>query len=408
MDMEKTRKDFPTLETSTIYFDSACMSLKPIQVIKKINEYYMEYPSCHGRSTYKLATRLNNEINAARLAVQKFINAKHIEEIIFTRNTTESINLIAHSFDLKDSDVVITTDKEHNSNLLPWIYLKKQKNINLQILKSSSDNTFDINKFEEKLKEKAKNGERIKLISLGHTSNIDGVTIPAKQIIKTAHQHGAMVLLDGAQAAPHIEINVKDLDVDFYAFSGHKMLGPSGTGILYGKRELLKSMPQFMVGGETVYDSTYDDYKIEELPMKFEAGLQNYSGIVGLGEACNYLSKIGLSNIKKQEVALNKIITEGLKEEINNESLKLIGPKDPELRGGIFNFILKDFDSHEVAMIMDKTYNIALRAGAHCCHAWYNSNQIKNSIRASMYFYNTKKEADIFTNAVKEILELRR
>ena len=243
---------------------------------------------------------------------------------------------------------------------------------------------------------------------MGHTSNIDGVTIPAKQIIKTAHQHGAMVLLDGAQAAPHIEINVKDLDVDFYAFSGHKMLGPSGTGILYGKRELLKSMPQFMVGGETVYDSTYDDYKIEELPMKFEAGLQNYSGIVGLGEACNYLSKIGLSNIKKQEVALNKIITEGLKEEINNESLKLIGPKDPELRGGIFNFILKDFDSHEVAMIMDKTYNIALRAGAHCCHAWYNSNQIKNSIRASMYFYNTKKEADIFTNAVKEILELRR
>jgi cysteine desulfurase / selenocysteine lyase len=408
MDVENTRRDFPTLEASTVYFDNACMSLKPMQVIKKINEYYMEYPSCHGRSTYKLATRLNDEINLARSTVQKFIGAKRAEEIIFTRNTTESINLIAHTFDLKTGDIVLTTDKEHNSNLLPWIYMKKQKGINLQVLKSSSGNTFDLDTFEKTLKEKIKNSQRVKLIAFGHTSNIDGVTIPAKQIIKIAHEHGIMVLLDGAQAAPHIEINVKDLDVDFYAFSGHKMLGPSGIGVLYGKYDLLKSMPQFMVGGETVYDSTYDDYKVEELPMKFEAGLQNYSGIVGLGEACKYLSKIGLANVKKQEVYLNKIVTEGLKEEINNQSVKLIGPKDPELRGGIFNFTLQDFDSHEAAMMLDKTYNISLRAGAHCCHAWYNSNQIKNSVRASMYFYNTKKEADIFIGAVKEILELRR
>jgi cysteine desulfurase / selenocysteine lyase len=408
MDMENTRKDFPTLQTSTVYFDNACMSLKPMSVIKKVHEYYMEYPSCHGRSTYKLAARLNDEINLARVAIQKFIGAKRAEEIIFTRNTTESINLIAHTFDLKAGDVVLTTDKEHNSNLLPWIYMKKQNNINYQVLKSSSDNTFDLTNFEATLKEKIKNGEKIKLISLVHTSNIDGVTIPAKQIIKMAHEYGAMVLLDGAQAVPHMDVNVKDLDVDFYAFSGHKMLGPSGMGILYGKHELLKALPQFMVGGETVYDSTYEDYKIEELPMKFEAGLQNYSGIVGLGEACKYLSKIGLSNIKKQELALNKIVTEGLKEERDNGSLKLIGPKDPELRGGIFNFTLNNFDSHEVAIMMDKTYNIALRAGAHCCHSWYNSHQIKNSIRASMYFYNTKKEAELFVDAVKEILELRR
>ena len=408
MDIENTRKDFPILKSDIVYFDNACMSLKPMQVINKMNEYYLEYPSCHGRSNYKIATRLNDEIDLARAAVQKFIGAKRVEEVIFTRNTTESINLIANTFDLKAGDVVLTTDKEHNSNLLPWIYLKERKNIDHQIIRSSSDNTFDMNSFEELLNENKKKGKKVKLISLGHTSNIDGVTIPAKQIIKMAHEHGALVLLDGAQAAPHMEIKVKDLDVDFYAFSGHKMLGPSGTGVLYGKYDLLRSLPQFLVGGETVSDSTYDDYKVEELPMKFEAGLQNYSGIVGLGDACRYLSKVGLSNVKKQEAYLNKIITEGLKEEINNESVKLIGPKDPELRGGIFNFTLNGFDSHEAAMMMDKTHNIALRAGAHCCHAWYNSTGIKNSIRASLYFYNTEQEATNFINAVKEILELRR
>ncbi|MEI6093447.1 MAG: cysteine desulfurase [bacterium] len=408
MDIENIRKDFPTFKTNTVYFDNACMSLKPMQVINKINEYYMEYPACHGRSTYKMAARLNNEINTARAAIQKFIGAKRTEEIIFTSNATESINLIANTLDLKDGDIILSTDKEHNSNLLPWIYISKKKNIKHQTIMSLSDNTFDLNKFEEIMNENTKNGKKVKLISLVHTSNIDGVTIPAKQIIKIAHKHGALVMLDGAQAIPHIEVNVKDLDVDFYAFSGHKMLGPSGTGVLYGKYDLLNALPQFMVGGETVYDSTYDSYKVEELPMKFEAGLQNYSGIVGLGEACKYLSKIGLSNVKRQEASLNKIITEGLKEEINNESIKLIGPKDPDLRGGIFNFILKDIDSHEAAMMMDKTYNIALRSGAHCCHSWYNSRQIKNSIRASVYFYNTKKEAELFIGAVKEILELRR
>jgi cysteine desulfurase/selenocysteine lyase len=406
--MENIRNDFPTLKSDVVYFDNACMALKPMQVINKMNEYYLEYPSCHGRSNHKLAARLNDEINIARAAVQKFIGAKRAEEVIFTRNTTESINLVANTLDLKAGDVVMTSDKEHNSNLLPWIYLKQKKNIDHQIIRSSSDNTFDMGNFEKLLNENKKNGKKVKLISLVHTSNMDGVTTPAKQIIKTAHEHGIIVMLDGAQSAPHIEVKVRDLDVDFYAFSGHKMLGPSGTGVLYGKYDLLNSLPQFLVGGETVYDSTYDNYKVEELPMKFEAGLQNYSGIIGLGEACRYLSKIGFSNVKKQESYLNKLVTDGLKDEITNGNVKLIGPRDPELRGGIFNFTLKGFDPHEAAMMMDKTYNIALRAGAHCCHAWYNSTQIMNSIRASMYFYNTEKEAKIFINAVKEILDLRR
>lgn len=399
---DKLRKDFPILKSKLAYFDNACMALKPKQVIDKINEYYLEYPSCHGRSPHRLSARLNKEMDKTREIVRKFIGAKKVEEIIFTRNTTESINLIANSFNLNKGDVVIISSKEHNSNLVPWLKLVKEKGIKLEIVKSTVDNLFDIDSFIDLL---AKYKKKIKLVSLVHTSNLDGVTLPVIEIIKMAHIAGSKVLLDGAQTIPHKEVNVSKLDVDFYAFSGHKMMGPSGIGVLYGKKKLLEELDQFLVGGETVQDSTYSSYVKEDLPMRFEAGLQHYAGIVGLGAACQYLSKIGLKKIADHETELNKIIQEGLSDDIDSGKIKLIGPENPKLRGGIFNFVIPKMDPHEVAIMLD-SHGFAVRSGAHCCHSWFNNHKLEGSVRASLYAYNTEEEAKKFVKVVKKVLEL--
>src|SRR3989344_299423 len=288
--VEKIRKDFPILAKPIIYFDNACMSLKPKQVIGKMNEYYTEYTACAGRSQHDFGVKLETEVSKARLQLRKFINAKTDNEIIFTRNTTEGINLIANSFGLLRGDEVILSDKEHNSNLIPWLKLAK-KGIKLRFVESNPDNTFNIVNFQ-----KAFSGNT-KLVSVVHTSNLDGVTNPLKEIVRLAHAKNVPVLADAAQSMPSQDIDVNSLDVDLLAFSGHKMLGPSGTGVLYGKMAMLEKLDQFMVGGDTVTDSRYDGYEPEEIPARFEAGLQNYSGIIGVAEACRYLEKIGKENV---------------------------------------------------------------------------------------------------------------
>ncbi len=394
--MEKCRKDFEILNKNIIYFDNACMSLKPNQVIKKINEYYLEYPACAGRSPHQLSKRLEIEIAKVRNEIKNFISAKSDKEIIFTRNTTEGINLVANSLDLKEGDEVIISDKEHNSNLIPWLKLRKEKGIVLKVCKSNPDNTFNLSNFQKCFSKKTK------LVSLVHISNLDGVVNPVKEITKIAHKNKALVLIDAAQSIPHKKISVKDIDCDFLSFSGHKMLGPSGTGVLYGKEKLLKELPQFLVGGETVMDSTYKDYIPETLPAKFEAGLQDYAGIVGLGEAVRYIKKIGLSNIEKQELKLNKLLTDLLKDE---DKIELIGPKNPALRSGIFSFNIKGMDHHHVAMILNKA-NILIRSGAHCVHSWFNQHNLGGSARVSLYFYNTESEIIKFVKELKKILEI--
>jgi cysteine desulfurase/selenocysteine lyase len=235
---------------------------------------------------------------------------------------------------------------------------------------------------------------------MGHTSNLDGVSIPAKEIIDIAHKHGALVLLDGAQSVPHKEIDVRKLDVDFLAFSGHKMCGPTGTGVLYGKLALLEKLKPFIVGGGTVKNSWYDKQEWEDVPHRFEAGLQDYAGIIGLGEACKYLQSIGMKNIEQHELELNKKMTAALANEV-----KLIGPKDPALRGGIFSFNIEGMDMHEIAGILDNSANIAVRAGNHCVHSWFNAHNLKGSVRASVYFYNTLEEVELFVDEVKKILK---
>jgi len=383
----KIRKDFSILQKQ-IYFDNACMSLKPIQVINKMSEYYSEYTACAGRSIHSWSQKVEEEVVKARKKVAHLINCRE-KEIIFTRNTTEGINLVANSF--LPNDEVVISDKEHNSNLIPWL----KKKVKLIVVPTNSDGTFNLEAYEKTI------SKNTKLVSITHTSNIDGVENPLKEIAQIAHNNGALCLVDGAQGVPSKQISVKNLGMDLLAFSGHKMLGPTGTGALFGRQEVLEKLDQFIVGGETVKDSTYTAYVPDELPMKFEAGLQDYAGILGLGEACEYIERIGLKKIEEHELKLNKIISEGLASE---ERITILGP-EVQKRSGIFSFMLKGIDMHHVAKMLD-TQQIMVRSGVHCCHSWFNSRKLPGSVRASVYIYNTEEEAHTFVQEVKKIARL--
>jgi cysteine desulfurase/selenocysteine lyase len=401
-ELEKIRGDFPILENGIggkpiVYFDSACMSLRPRQVMQVMNEYYEEYPACAGRSVHKLSKKVTDKVAEARRTIAKFLGARKDEEIIFTRNTTEGINLVSRSLKLNRGDAVITSDREHNSNLLPWQLLSKRSGVEHKIVYSTDNMEFDLEKFEGMMSDK------VKLVSIVHTSNLDGYTLPAGEIVKIAHEHGALVMLDGAQSAPHMPLDMRRLNVDFFALSGHKMLGPAGTGVLYGKYELLEKMEPFIIGGSTVQDSTYDSYVLLKPPEKFEAGLQNYAGSMGLAEAARYLERVGREKIEKHEKELNKFISERL---MQMEGVSIIGPKQVELRGGSVSFNVEGMDFHDIAIMLDES-NIMVRSGQHCVHSWFNAHKIPGCVRASLYLYNTKEEAEKFLNAMTEIAKLR-
>lgn len=399
--IERIREDFPALGQNIggklpIYFDNACVTLRPRSVVETMDEYYFKYPGCHRRAIHKFGKITTAQYQKARETVRGFINAKESNEIIFTRNTTESINLIANSFPFKEGDVILTTDLEHNSNLIPWQVLSKRKRVVHKIFSLNKDFTFDLEKFKELLT------QGVKLVSVFHTSHVIGFSLPVEQIIQLAHKYGALVLLDCAQSIGHKDIDVKKLDVDFLAFSFHKALGPSGMGALYGKQEFLDSMVPFLVGGETVDDADYNSFSLSPVPDRFEAGLQNYAGAIGSGAALNYLKAIGLKNIQEQELRLNDFITKGIS---NLPRVKLIGPQNPELRGGIINFYLEDMDSGELSIILDQTNNIMVRSGFHCSHPWYKKYNLPPTIRVSVYFYNTIEEAEVFTQTLKKITD---
>lgn len=396
----KIRADFPTLEARdgrkpVIYFDNACQTLRPRQVIETIQRYYQELPACSGRSMHRMAAEVTREVDQARERVAKFLNAGRKEEIIFTRNTTEGVNLIASTLNWKAGDVILVSDKEHNSNLIPWQMVAKRHGAILRIVRTCEDNTFDMEAFEQALK-----AGPVRLVAMGYTSNLDGVTIPAAEIIKRAHRQGALVFLDAAQTVAHQRVNVRALDVDFLAFSGHKMLGPSGTGVLYGKYRLLEQLEPFLVGGDTVSTSTYDSCQFLPPPEKFEAGLQDYAGIMGLAAAVQYLQSIGYEAIEKQERMLNEFLSEGL-EEI--PGVRIIGPSDPRLRGGIVSFYVEGIDHHRIALMLDQMANIAVRSGQHCVHSWFNARGVIGSVRASVYVYNTLEEAKLFLDSLIKI-----
>ena len=307
LNAEKIRQDFPVLHKKIdgkpiIYFDNACMTLRPLPVIEAILKYYEEYPYCGERSAHKLGKKVTEETEKARKTIKDFLGAKNEKEIVFTKNATEAINLVARSFGFKSGDVILTTDREHNSNLLPWQALKRI-GVRHEVVKSRPDGTFDLQAFEKRM------DKSVKLVAIVHTSNLDGYTTPVPEITKIVHDWRSLVLLDAAQSAGHKEIDVSKFDVDFLACSGHKMMGPSGIGVLYGKYHLLKELNPFLMGGGTVNSSTYDTADYQKPPERFEAGLQNYAGMVGMAEAARYIQRIGRANIAKHELAMNKKVT---------------------------------------------------------------------------------------------------
>jgi cysteine desulfurase/selenocysteine lyase len=400
LDVNKIRSDFPIFSYEVygkpfIYLDSACMALKPKQVIEVMNEYYYEHPACGGRSVHKLGTKVSIRCDSARERIRDFLSAEKTDEIIFTKNTTEGINIVARCFDFKNNDVVLTTDREHNSNLAPWHLIRELKGIKHEIVYSNEDNTFNMEAFEERM------GKDVRMVSMVHTSNLEGYTIPAKEIIKIAHDHGALVMLDASQSAAHKQVNVKNLDVDFFSFSIHKMCGPTGMGVLYGKYDLLKDLSPFIVGGDTVAETTYESSKFLDSPHRFEAGLQNYAGIMGSGAAVTYLMNVGMDNIQKHETKLNKIMTSKLN---GIPQIHILGPKEPEARGGIVSFLVEDMDPHDLAMILDEVANIMIRSGMHCVHSWFKARGLNGSARASVYLYNIEEDVKIFGDTLEEVV----
>lgn len=396
MDVSSIRKDFPTMRNSgSVYLDSACQSLKPDSVIKKILEYYNEFPACGGRSVHSMGTRVSMEIDDAREKVAGFFGVKEPNNIIFTKNCTEGLNTVARGFGLKRGDAVLTTDVEHNSNHVQWLEMAEETGIRRVYCKTSFHGEFDIEEFKRVL------SKDVKLVSVCQTSNITGYTIPIKEITEIAHDNGSAVSVDGAQAAPHMPVDLIDLDVDFYSASIHKMLGPAGVGMLYGKSERLEKLKPLIYGGGIVGLTTYDSVKISPSPEKFEAGLSNYPGIIGTSAAIDYLQKVGMDNIAAHEVHLQRIMQKGLEDV---KGLSLIGPEDPSKRGGVFSFNLKGLNSHDVAMMLDNMDSIMIRSGMHCAHPFFVSRKIDGCARASVYLYNDDKDMERFVTAVNKIV----
>jgi cysteine desulfurase/selenocysteine lyase len=397
MDISKFRKDFPILNTddAPTYLDSACMTLRPQQVIDSIMEYYTKYPACGGRSVHRMSWQVTEGFEMARDSLRRLVGAEKTSEMVFTRNTTEGMNIVANGLNLKKGDKVLTSDKEHNSNVVPWHHMAKYKGIDYQVVPAKDNYYFDLEALKESIDSKTK------LMSIIHTSNLDGHTNPVKDIIEICHDKGIKVLMDAAQAAPHKELDVVDLDVDFASISAHKFCGPSGMGALYGKYDELKNLIPTYVGGSTVVNTTYDGYELLPPPSCFEAGLQDYAGAIGAGNAAEYIMGVGRDNIQNHETKLNTILSNKLE---NLEGVSIVGPKDVADRGGITSFTLDNWDTTEIAMHLDETYNIAVRSGMHCVHSWFNSRKIEGTARSSIYLYNNESDVKNFTDAIEDML----
>lgn len=396
MDVARIRKDFPVLHKEVggklpIYLDSACQTLRPRQVVDAIVEYYESYPSCAGRSVHRLATEVSLRCDEVRTRAASFLGAESPSEVAFTKNTTEGLNTVILGSGLKKGDEVVTTDYEHNSMHVPVLRTVELHGVRHKVVRSAPDGTFDLDAFEAAMTKK------VRLVAMCLTSNVTGYSLPAREVVSIAHSYGAKVLFDAAQTAPSRRIDVRALGVDYLAASGHKMLGPSGTGLLYARAEISDRLLPVMFGGHGVTDTDYVSYRLLPAPERFETGLQNYAGIIGLGAALDYLSSVGLDEVTAHEVALNKRMTRGLN---RAKGVSILPPSDPNQRGGILSFNIAGLSAHDVAMILDNSKGIMLRSGMHCCHPYFHARGIDGCVRASAYLYNTVEEADSFVDAI--------
>ncbi|EUJ21539.1 cysteine desulfurase [Listeria aquatica] len=393
------RSDFTILnqevnEKPLVYLDNAATSQKPKQVIDALSRYYTEDNANVHRGVHTLAGRATDAFEAARAKVAKFISAKSSSEIIFTRGTTTALNLVADSYgesNVGQGDEIVISYLEHHSNLIPWQQLAKRKGATLRYVELEADGSITLEAVRSVLSEKTK------IVALAHVSNVMGVIAPLKEIAELVHEFGAVLVADGAQAVPHMPVSVTDLDVDFYAFSGHKMLAPTGTGILYGKRELLERMEPTEFGGEMIdfvelFDSTW-----KEIPWKFEAGTPTIGGEIALGAAIDYLSEIGMENIHAYEEELTAY---ALSEMQKIEGLTIYGPLDARKRCGLVTFNLDGIHPHDVATVLDEE-GVAVRAGHHCAQPLMKWLGVQSTARASFYLYNTKEEIDVFIRGLQ-------
>jgi len=403
-DVEKIRKDFPILKSFVhnkplCYLDNAATTQKPQVVIDTLEKYYSSMNSNIHRGVHYLSGVATDAFENARLTVKNFINASSEKEIIFTRGTTESINLVAHSFgkmSIKEGDEIIISHMEHHSNIVPWQIAAAEKKAKLKIIPVTDEGELIIEEFEKQIT------ERTKIVSVVYVSNSLGTINPVEKIIEIAHSRNIPVLLDGAQAVNHLPIDVQKLDCDFLAFSGHKLYGPTGIGVLYGKREHLESMPPFMGGGDMIAKVTFEKTTYNELPFKFEAGTSNIADAIGLDSAIEYVSNIGLDVIKNYEKEVLDYATELLQ---TIEGLRIIG--QARNKCSVLSFVFNDIHPHDVGTLLDFE-GIAIRTGHHCTQPLMDRYNIPATSRASFALYNTKEEVNILMSGLKKVIEVFR
>jgi cysteine desulfurase/selenocysteine lyase len=383
-----------------VYLDNAATTQKPLSVIDAISNYYKNHNSNIHRGVHQLAEEATIQYESTREKVRKFINARSQDEIIFTRNTTEAINLIAYSWGSKNigkNDCILITEFEHHSNIVPWQMLAQEKNCNLEYVGMDEDGYFDLVEYQELI-----NLNRVKLVSISQMSNVLGTIVPMNRIIKMAHEKGIQVLVDAAQSVPHMAVDVQEMDCEFLAFSAHKMLGPTGVGVLYVKREILMNMRPFLGGGDMIKEVDKYSTSYNELPHKFEAGTPNIADVVGFGASIDYLNRIGMSAVRTHEINLVCYAMERMKD---IGGVTIYGPVQPTARGGVIAFNLGDIHPHDLATIMDDR-GIAIRSGHHCAQVLMRRLQVSATSRVSFYIYNTKEEIDLFVQALNDARRL--
>lgn len=389
------RADFPLLARpdAPTYLDNACMTLKPRAVIDAVVRYYEQMPYCAGRAVYEGSLAVEEAVEASRRALADLLGAR-ADSTVWTKNATEAINLVAHSYPWRRGDVVLTTDREHNSNLVPWQMLAS-RGVRHEVVASKPDGTLDLDAFRARLAR----GD-VALVAAVHVSNLDGYAIPARELVDAAHEAGAKILLDGAQAAPHMPVDLSRLGADYYAVSLHKMLGPTGVGALLARPDALAALAPFLTGGDTVARTTYEGAEFLDAPARFEAGLQNYAGLVAVRDAVEYLRRVGLDEVHAHGRALMLRAAKGLE---GAKGVTLVGAP-LATRSGIVPLALDGVDPHALAILLEDKHRILVRSGDHCLHAWFNAHGVPGALRASFALYNTPQEADRFAQAVADLM----
>ena len=404
LDVQKIRADFPVLSREVrpgvplIYLDSTATSQKPAQVIDSMTEYYRSYNANIHRGIHVLAEEATAAYESARDRIAKFIGARSSREVIYTRNTTESINLVAYSWgraNLKSGDLILLTEMEHHSNIVPWQMLAEQMKVQIEYISVGEDGLLDMDSYRSLL------ARQPRLVAFAHMSNVLGTVNPAKEMIAMAHAAGAVTVVDGAQSVPHFAVDVRDLDADFLAFSAHKMLGPTGIGILYGKESLLDAMPPFLGGGDMIKRVQFDGFRPNNLPHKFEAGTPAIAEAIGFGAAIDYLVEIGMDGIAAHEHALTAYAMERLEEV---PGVWMFGPS-ADKKGGVISFTFEGVHAHDISQVLDSA-GVAVRAGHHCAMPLHEKYCVPATARASFYLYNTYDEIDRMVEAIYKVKEI--